>query len=115
MHAEHVALAEERVQVHQPHAGHLVGAGAAPGGDHVHPERLRHARDAEGVVARIAADLRPGGIALWHEGRRDAAGGALNVRPLEGLLAVLDRRGWRAVIPEERSWGGLPVDGPMVI
>ena len=45
---------------------------------------VRHARDAEGVVARIVATLRPGGIALLHEGRRDAAGGALNVRPLEG-------------------------------
>ena len=62
---------------------------------------VRHARDAEGVAGRIAADLRPGGIALLHEGRRDATGDALNVRPLERLLAVLAQRDWRAVVPQE--------------
>ena len=61
----------------------------------------RHARDPEGVVARILAALRPGGIALLHEGRRGAAGDALNVRPLEGLLAALAGRDWRAVVPDE--------------
>ena len=61
----------------------------------------RHARNADGVVARIAADLRPGGIALLHEGCRDAGGRSLNVRPLEGVLAILRERGWRAVVPEE--------------
>ncbi len=60
----------------------------------------RHARDAGGVVTRIVSTLRPGGIALLHEGRRGAAGEALSIRPLEGLLAVLRARGWRAVIPE---------------
>lgn len=61
---------------------------------------VRHARDAEGVVSRILATLQPGGIALLHEGRRNAAGDALSVRPLELLLAALAWRGWRAVLPE---------------
>ena len=62
---------------------------------------VRHARDADGVATRILADLRPGGIALLHEGRRNAAGDALNVRPLEMILAALGERGWRAVVPDE--------------
>ena len=58
------------------------------------------ASDPAEVVRRIMQTLRPGGIALLHEGRRGPAGEAVNVRAMELLLAELDRRGWRAVLPE---------------
>jgi peptidoglycan/xylan/chitin deacetylase (PgdA/CDA1 family) len=70
---------------------------------------VRHARDADAVVARILSTLRPGGIALLHEGRRGPSGDALNVRPLAGLLEVLARRNWRCVLPEETRWRCGPV------
>lgn len=51
------------------------------------------------VVRRIARDLRPGGIALLHEGPGSAAGRAgANVAAVLGLLR--DRR-WRAVTPPD--------------
>jgi peptidoglycan/xylan/chitin deacetylase (PgdA/CDA1 family) len=53
------------------------------------------------VVSRILKTLRPGGIALLHEGRRSPAGDPLNVRALELLLAALAERGWRAIIPDD--------------
>lgn len=51
------------------------------------------------IVRLILRDLRSGGIVLLHEGRRNAAGEAVNVRALELLLPAIRRRGWRAVIP----------------
>ncbi len=51
------------------------------------------------AVRLILRDLRPGGIALLHEGRRGPAGDAPNVRALRMLLAELQTRGWRAVLP----------------
>lgn len=59
-----------------------------------------HASDPAAVVRRIMDALQPGGIALLHEGRRGPAGEAVNVRAVAGLLAALDARGWRAVLPE---------------
>jgi peptidoglycan/xylan/chitin deacetylase (PgdA/CDA1 family) len=56
------------------------------------------------VVERILSELRPGGIALLHEGRRcPVAGEALNVLAMKELLDALARRGWRAVIPDDDS------------
>lgn len=49
------------------------------------------------VVRRIARDLRPGGIALLHEGP-GAAGGRAGGN-VGAVLAYLARRGWRAVNP----------------
>ena len=60
---------------------------------------VRRAGDPEEIVRRILATLRPGGIALLHEGRRGAAGERLNLRPMERLLEELAGRGWRAVVP----------------
>lgn len=51
------------------------------------------------VVARILADLRPGGIVLLHEGKRGPTGDPLNVRVLKKLLAALRERGWQPVVP----------------
>lgn len=51
------------------------------------------------VVRRILADLRPGGIALLHEGRRGPNGEAVNVRAMQLLLVELQTRRWRAVLP----------------
>jgi len=48
--------------------------------------------------------LRPGGIALLHEGRRGPQGEAVNVRAVKGLLAELTARGWRAVVPPESDF-----------
>lgn len=47
------------------------------------------------VVARIDRDLRPGAIVLLHEG----AGHGRNVETLARLLDLLDRRGYRCVVP----------------
>ncbi len=51
--------------------------------------------DPRAVVDRILRDLRPGGIALLHEGRR------VNVRAMELFLAALATRRWHAVVPDE--------------
>lgn len=51
------------------------------------------------VVRRILTDLRPGGIVLLHEGRRNAANEAINVQALHLLLDELQNRRWRAVLP----------------
>ena len=51
------------------------------------------------VVRRILVDLRPGGIALLHEGRRGPNGEAVNVQALHLLLDELHARRWRAVLP----------------
>ncbi len=59
----------------------------------------RHAADPAAVVQRIMGTLRPGGIALLHEGRRGRDGEAVNVRAMELLLAELTARGWCAVLP----------------
>ena len=64
----------------------------------------RHAADPAGVVARITGGLRPGAIILLHEGRRGPGGEAVNVRAMEGLLAVLAARRWHLVVPEEARW-----------
>ncbi len=55
--------------------------------------------DPAGVVRRILADLRPGGVALLHEGRRNSVGDAINVQAMQLLLDALRERGWRAVLP----------------
>lgn len=60
------------------------------------------------VVRLILADLRPGGIALLHEGRRKPKGDAPNVRTLGLLLAALREHGWRAVLPPEAAGGVNP-------
>ena len=62
------------------------------------------AADPAAVVRRIMDTLRPGGIALLHEGRRGAAGEAVNVRALELLLAELAARGWRGVVPDDGAF-----------
>ncbi len=59
------------------------------------------ASDPATVVRRIMETLRPGGIALLHEGRRGPKGEAVNVHALKKLLAELTARGWRAVVPSE--------------
>lgn len=51
------------------------------------------------VVSRIARDLRPGGIALLHEGPGSAQGRAAG--NVTAVLGFLRSRGWRAVTPEE--------------
>ena len=60
-----------------------------------------HAADPAAVVRRLMDTLRPGGIALLHEGRRGLAGEAVNVVALDLLLAELTARGWRAVLPSD--------------
>ena len=55
------------------------------------------------VVRRLLADLRPGGIALLHEGRRGPNGEAVNVRAMQLLLDELRTRRWRAVLPSAGS------------
>ncbi len=61
----------------------------------------RRAKDPAAVVRQIMVTLRPGGIALLHEGRRGRDGETVNVRALELLLAELAPLGWRAVLPAE--------------
>ena len=53
------------------------------------------------VVRRVLADLRPGGVALLHEGRRGPSGEAVNVQAMQLLLAELRTRRWRAVLPSD--------------
>lgn len=54
-------------------------------------------RDPDGVVARIERDLSPGAIVLLHEG----ASHGRNVETLAAVLARLDERGYRTVLPEQ--------------
>ena len=63
-----------------------------------------HASDPAAVVRRIMETLRPGGIALLHEGRRGPTGEAVNVQAMQELLAELATRGWRAVVPSESDF-----------
>lgn len=52
--------------------------------------------DPAGVVRLILADLRPGGIALLHEGRP-----GISVPAMGLLLAELQTRRWRAILPQK--------------
>lgn len=61
----------------------------------------RHPVPTGEVVRRLARNLRPGGIALLHEGPGSAAGrAAANVA---AVLDLLRSRGWRAVTPNQPS------------
>lgn len=57
------------------------------------------ARDPARVAARVAKRARPGDIVLMHEGPRLHAG--VRVAAVEHLLAALDARGFRCVIPSD--------------
>lgn len=54
------------------------------------------AADPHAVVARIERDLAPGAIVLLHEGARHGR----NVESLSLLLQSLDRKGYRALLPD---------------
>ncbi len=58
------------------------------------------ARDPDFVLRRIRPRLRPGAIILIHQGRRDRAGQLLAPQVLKGVLAELDERGLKCVIPD---------------
>ena len=51
------------------------------------------------VVRLILRDLRPGGVVLLHEGRRNRRGEAINVQAMELLLPALRARDYRASLP----------------
>ncbi|QOY63919.1 polysaccharide deacetylase family protein [Lysobacter sp. H21R4] len=53
------------------------------------------AADPQAVVARIERDLAPGAIVLMHEGARHGR----NVETLQLLLQLLEKQGFRAVLP----------------
>ena len=52
------------------------------------------------VVRRILSDLRPGGIVLLHEGRRNRQGEAINLQAMQLLLPALQSQGYRAILPK---------------
>jgi peptidoglycan/xylan/chitin deacetylase (PgdA/CDA1 family) len=56
-------------------------------------------RDPDRVVQRIMRTVRPGGIVLLHEGRRDRDGRAVNVFAIEGLLRRLSAAGLGTTLP----------------
>ena len=63
------------------------------------------AADPHAVVARIEQDLAPGAIVLLHEGARHGR----NVESLRLLLQTLDRKGYRAILPDLHTRGGQPL------
>jgi peptidoglycan/xylan/chitin deacetylase (PgdA/CDA1 family) len=52
-------------------------------------------QDPEQVLARVLPDLRPGAIILLHQGR------AHSLRVLERVIAAIEERGYRFVVPDD--------------
>lgn len=57
--------------------------------------------DVDAIVARISARLEPGAIVLLHEGRTHPDGGALLLAVLPRVLAAMEDKGLRALLPSE--------------
>ena len=61
-------------------------------------------REPQKVVARLMRGARPGAIMLMHEGVVARDGSRLGPQVLAQLLAELEKKGLRAVVPESGSW-----------
>jgi peptidoglycan/xylan/chitin deacetylase (PgdA/CDA1 family) len=60
-------------------------------------------RNPDTIVRRIMKSLKPGGIALLHEGQRDRGGCPVNVIAIEKLLRRLKADGIQAVLPRDEQ------------
>jgi peptidoglycan/xylan/chitin deacetylase (PgdA/CDA1 family) len=58
----------------------------------------------DGIINRIMATLRPGGIVLMHEGRRARDGSRLAPEVLRRLLTEWKGLGWKTVVPAPEKW-----------
>jgi peptidoglycan/xylan/chitin deacetylase (PgdA/CDA1 family) len=56
--------------------------------------------DRDAIVARIGEGIEPGAVLLMHESMRDEEGKSVIVDTLPRVLAEIDRRGLRTVLPD---------------
>ncbi|MGJ8654531.1 MAG: polysaccharide deacetylase family protein [Opitutaceae bacterium] len=59
-------------------------------------------KDPAAIVARVGRELRPGAIVLMHEGVSLAP--EVRVEAIRGVLALLQREGYRCVLPNESTY-----------